>query len=257
MAIGYQEWLDRLGLKPTKDNALKWKTTHGVALGKYNPDGTPVTATPAAPPPAPTPDPYLTPEGYGAASNASAQSQIADLLAEYQNATGGTIDASGNFVAGPTQGTIGSQYTQLVNQLAAQRPAIEQSRRDRLNQITSDMAGRGLLRSGIREVENTRANADAAQQLGEVERGIQQAGTDKGVALSQAADRLLRGRQGIENQANADYLGSRLQDFQNSYGGAPPVTPVSPPPTAPKVKLGSGLKTGALNIARAYRKRAR
>jgi hypothetical protein len=257
MAIGYREWLDRTGLPATKQNAFKWKTTHGVALGKYNPDGTPITSTPPAPPAPPTPDPYLTPEGFGAAADPAAQSQIADLLAEYRNATGGTIDASGNFVAGPTQGNIGSQYTQLVNQLAARRPAIEQSRRDQLNSITSDMAGRGLLRSGINEVAKTRANTDAATQLGEVERGIQQAGTDQGVALSQAADRLLRGRQGIENQANAGYVNSRIQDFQNAYGGAP-VTPETPPITQPKpVSPGQGLKTGARKFVYANRKRAR
>lgn len=227
MAIRFDEWLERTGRPRNKASADLWKRTHGVALGLYNRDGTPAerpSVTPA-PEPAPTPDPYLTPEGFGAAANPDAQAAIADLLAEYQGTTGGTIDASGNFVAGPTSGTIGSQYNQTINALAARRPAIEQARRDRLSDITSEMAGRGLLRSGIRQVENTRANADAYQSLNEVERGIQQAGTDRGVALSEATARLLRGRQDIENRANAGYIGTRIGDFQNSYGGAPQTAP--------------------------------
>lgn len=49
MAIAYQEWLDRTGRKGTSADALIWKKTHGVALGKYNPDGTPRSTATQAP----------------------------------------------------------------------------------------------------------------------------------------------------------------------------------------------------------------
>lgn len=49
MAIKYQEWLTRTGRKGTEADALAWKKTHGVALGMYNPDGTPKAPTQQAP----------------------------------------------------------------------------------------------------------------------------------------------------------------------------------------------------------------
>lgn len=237
MAIGYDEWIRRTGKPRNAQSALQWKTTHGVELGKYNPDGSPVTPLGAPPAAPPTPDPFMTPEGFGAAADPNAQSSIADLLAEYTTQTGGTVDASGNFVPGATKGTLGAGYGQLINNLAARRPQIEQARNDRLTGITQDMAGRGLLRSGIRETENTRANADALGQLGEVERGIQDAGTNYGLDLSNAAGRLLRGRQDIENRSNAGYLSGRLSDFRNAYGGAPEGTDVVPVPVPKAAKV--------------------
>jgi len=56
MALRYAAWLAANGRAGTAADAMIWKTTHGVALGLYNPDGTPVGVVPPAIPTPPIPD---------------------------------------------------------------------------------------------------------------------------------------------------------------------------------------------------------
>jgi hypothetical protein len=157
--------------------------------------------------------------GYGAASSPEAQAAIADLIAQFKTQTGGTLDDQGNFIPGETGGTIGAKFDSLQKQLEARRPLIKQAQREGLQQIASDMAARGTIRSGLKELDDQRVKTDGMVRSQETERLIQEAAADKASALHQAAARLLQGRKDIETRAGAGYMGDRIGNFEDTYGG--------------------------------------
>lgn len=75
MAVPYRNWLYMTGRKGTAADALTWKTTHGVALGLYNPDGTRKVA-----PPPPDLGPPVSPQ--------QSDLRFAPLQAQLQNIPG-------------------------------------------------------------------------------------------------------------------------------------------------------------------------
>ena len=189
--------------------------------------------TPASAPAAPGPDPLpprSLPGGpanfdFAAASDPNAQREIADLIANFKTATGGSINPDGTFVQGETGGTLGAQFDSLVKQLEARRPLIEQQQREGLQNVASQMAARGTIRSGLKQSDDMRVRADATSATNDLERGLQQAGTDRATALSEATSRYLQGKRGIERDAAAAYQGDRIGDFDTVYGGADPPPP--------------------------------
>lgn len=217
--------------------------------------GAPAPGAPGAAPEE-TPSPGYAPGGpanfdFASAASPAAQNEIADLIAGFKTATGGSLDANGNFVPGETGGTIGAQFDQLVKNLQARRPMIEDAQRQGLQSVASTAAARGISRSGLKEVDDQAVRTNAMNQLNETERQLQQAGTDRATALSEAASRFLQGKKSIETQAAADWESDRMSNFQDSFGGVenagtvgdgalgPPDTPpgaAPPAATAPKVK---------------------
>lgn len=187
------------------------------------PEGTPPVGVPVSPQ-SPVSPSFLAPGpadfGSAVATDPVAQSEIADLLAEFKTRTGGQLDpTTGAFVPGETQGTLGSDYQKTLHQLAAQRPLIEQSYQNTLRNTLGEMSGRGLLRSGLKEQEDARARAERLRATQDIEHQGQQAGTDLSTSLSQAADRLIRGRAGITTQAGANWQKDRITNFSDTYGG--------------------------------------
>lgn len=204
-------------------------------------------ASAPAPEPAPLP-PRSLPGGpanfdFAAQASPEAQNEIADLIANFKTATGGSIDANGNFVKGETGGTLGAQFDSLQKQLEARRPIVEQQQRQGLQDVASQMAARGTIRSGLRQADDMTVRANATSQINDIERGIQQGNTDRATALSEATSRYLQGKRGIETGAAAAYEKDRIANFDDVFGGADPPAPqggeglVGPAPVAkPKPK---------------------
>jgi len=159
---------------------------------------------------------------FASQADPSAQNDIADLIANFKTATGGSLDAQGNFVKGETGGTLGSQFDALVKQLEARRPIVEQQQREGLQNVAANMAARGTIRSGLKQADDMTVRSNATNQVNDIERGLQQAGTDRATALSEATSRYLQGKRGIETQAAANYEKDRIANFDDVFGGADP-----------------------------------
>jgi hypothetical protein len=191
MALDYKTWLDKSGNKPTEANALIWKKTHGVALGKYNPDGSPKVSAPApgaAPgggdaagggskpttpyvPPAFDPN-YIDPEGqmektalgqkFGRARLNATTNYNTWMLQNYGDGAvvdSGQKDADGGTVWNYDYSKRGGVFNKIAD-----------DERDGLRGALNSAAARGMARSGGRVLNETKVNSAAADSRNTVER---------------------------------------------------------------------------------------
>lgn len=177
MAITYEAWLKATGKPPTAANAMTWKTTHGVALGMYNPDGSPKSAAPASgapaaaapeqvykpPPPPPPPnwqDVYNTGDATSAGEIAGLKRKYGDVRDQAtkayqqwvtQNYGGEAIGADGNF--DPTKAT-GGQVARINRDVGLG-----------VDRQQNNAAARGMFRSGSRIVNEGQERTAGAERL--------------------------------------------------------------------------------------------
>ena len=177
MAVPYKEWLQRTGRKGTQADAYQWKTTHGVALGKWNPDGTPRTQASAPP----TPDAPQVNDGGGpgavqppnAALRAGLQEQL-DVLPGIYNPRRGEARAR----AQAALNGYGDMFTWQADNPATPEdesliPKVNtkgqgQVHRDSYRSLASQYGARGLFHSSYRLNAVDRAN----QELGDRARDV-------------------------------------------------------------------------------------
>lgn len=193
MAVDYKAWLAATGKQPTEANALIWKKTHGVALGKYNPDGSPkapapapgaapgaapgdvggapgVAATPYVPPAFNTN--YIDPEGqsektalgqkFGRARLNATTNYNTWMLQNYGDGAvvdSGQKDADGATVWNYDYSKRGGVFNKIAD-----------DERDGLRGALNSAAARGMARSGGRVLNETKVNSAAAESRNTVER---------------------------------------------------------------------------------------
>jgi len=175
MAIDYKAWLAATGKPPTEANALIWKKTHGVALGKYNPDGSPRTAAAPAPGPGPeaaapaqpAPRPYTPPafdpnyrDPQGQKLQSLADAKYDTTRANARLAYGTWLNQ--NFGEGAaTFDPNTKQWTYDTSKRGGMFNRIADDERENMRTTLNAAAARGMVRSGNR-IENEGKVAAAA-----------------------------------------------------------------------------------------------
>lgn len=229
MAIRYEEWLKATGKPPTEANALIWKKTHGVALGLYNPDGSPKGAAAPAPAPGPAPEagpaappapaPYVPPAYDPNYRDAQAIGEESALNAKWDTARNNARTSYATWLtdmygAGAAVKGADGKWTYDLTKRGGKIGEIDYNEREDTRKNTNQLAARHALRSGIRVADEDRIGVAAGQQRAEVGRQQNQQFTTMSNALGEADTEQSLGRYQIGVSANQ----RRLDDYNRRYG---------------------------------------
>lgn len=200
MAIDYKTWLAKTGRKPTAQNAALWKSTHGVALGKYNSSGQPTGAQPPpAPPPPPAPAPPPAPPAFDPNyRDAQSIKELSDLTAQRDLLKTNAQRA----------------YDLGIADLDAAKPGIERDRTLGLDSANNNAAARGMFRSGNRIVNRGKVDTEYGERMSANQRQRDAVSFERDRTNAQADQDYLTGQTGVYASAGQ----RRLDDYRRQWG---------------------------------------
>lgn len=181
MALKYEEWLKASGNPRTAASAKKWATTHGVALGLYDPSGNRVMTPPGATTEGPSQ--YSPPSYTPGALDATALTEIANL-----NRWKEMADAAAE-----------RDYQQNVAQIEASRKLADYQAQQGIQDVDRNAGARGIGRSGIRVEGQGKVHAQRGQQETEFGLAAQAAANARKTALDANAGEYNTGSTGIKS----------------------------------------------------------
>lgn len=225
MALKYEEWLKASGNKPTAANALKWKTTHGKALGMYDAAGNPVMQQPGATTSGPSQ--YGAPSYTPGALDAQALTEVANL-----NRWKDLSDAQAE-----------RDYNQSIAEINASRAVADYNAQQGTQAVARNAGARGIGRSGIRKEGEGRVLAQRAQEESNFNLAAQRAANTKRGQNDMTAADYETGKAGVNSAfGERDYSRWMQQNPISTEGpgagapGAPRVASRTSPGTVPAAK---------------------
>lgn len=236
MAIKYAEWLSRTGRKGTEADALQWKKSHGVALGLYNPDGTPKPQAAAPAPQVSFADPRLpgieaerraVPGSFNDQRRLAAQGLLRNLISGGYFTDGSLAEES---VDSGILGADGSQQKNIVYKIIAgangklYRQAYETTR-DAQNQ-------RGFL-------ESSQTNQTIRDRRGELDRKV----NDMFAGLGDEMTGSLQSQREAISRLDSDERGV-LSEQAREQAQDPSAIAAPPPPAAAPTVPAAASRTG-------------